>query len=258
MIITLLTDFGLEDVYVGVMKGVIKTICSDVDLIDLSHNIPRQNLYAASFALQNAIDFFPSDTIHLVVVDPGVGSKRNAIVMLCEKGYFICPDNGVLTGVLSKYKPQKIYSLSNSNYWLSQNVSSTFHGRDIFASVAAHLANSIPVDSLGDRMDSEHLVKLNLPTMEMVGNTIIGAIQYIDIYGNLVTNIPAEFLQGKSWYVIDNEIQIHSNLTYSSVEKFALVALIASHGYLEIAVNGGSAKMILGKDYGDLIKVKLN
>ena len=258
MLITLLTDFGLQDAYVGVMKGVIKKINSHVDLIDLTHNIPRQNLFSASFVLQSAIDFFPKNTIHLVVVDPGVGSQRKAIVMVCNKSYFVCPDNGVLTGVLSRYKPEKVYSLTNSKYWLSQKVSNTFHGRDIFAPVAAHLANGIPLDSLGEPIDSNNLIKLSLPTMEIMGDTIIGAIHYIDIYGNLITNIPAEVLQGKSWYVLDQEIKINSNLTYSSVKRSDLVALIGSHGYLEIAVNGGSAKMMLDKDYGDLIKVKLN
>ena len=186
--------------------------------------------------------------------------------MVCEKGYFVCPDNGILTGVLNKYKAEKVYTLTNNNYWLNHNVSTTFHGRDIFAPVAAHLANGISLEHFGNLVNPDSLVKLDLPTMKITEDTVVGAVQYIDIYGNLVTNIPAEVLQGKSWYaiantrdsIVENDIKINSTLTYSSVEKSDLVALIGSHGYLEIAVNGGSAKMILDKDYGDLIKVQLN
>ena len=108
MMITLLTDFGLQDIYVGVMKGVIKTINPEVDLIDLTHEISRQNILAARFALMNAVDFFPNNTIHLAIVDPEVGSSRKAIVIAFEKGYLICPDNGISSGVLSKYQVKKV------------------------------------------------------------------------------------------------------------------------------------------------------
>ena len=232
MIITLLTDFGLQDVYVGVMKGVIKSICPDVDLIDLSHNIPRQDIYSASFALQSAIDYFPPDTIHLVVVDPTVGSKRKAIAMVCEAGYFICPDNGILTGVLNKYKPEKIYHLNNSNYWLNNHISHTFHGRDIFAPIAAHIANGISLDHLGDSLEPENIITLNLPTIKVIEDRVIGCIQYIDIYGNLVTNITAEVLKDQSWHVITDDAKIRQGKTYSSVKQLDLVALIGSHGYV--------------------------
>ena len=257
MIITLLTDFGLQDGYVGIMKGVIKNINPDVDLIDLTHNIPRQNLFATSFVLQNAIDYFPADTIYLIVVDPTVGSKRKPILMTCERGYFICPNNGLLTGVLSKYKPQQIYNLTNSNYWLKDNISNTFHGRDIFAPVTAHLSIGVALEELGEPINANDLVNLNLPSVEVKQDTIIGAIQYIDIYGNLITNIPAQMVEGKTWYAIVNGVKIDSGITYSSVLQLDLVALSGSHGYLEIASNGGSAKMILEQNYGYIIEVKI-
>ena len=257
MIITLLTDFGLQDNYVGVIKGVIKTICPSADLIDLTHNIPPQDLFAASFALQNSIDYFPHDTIHIAVVDPTVGSERKAVGVVCQQGRFICPDNGILTGVLHKYKAQAVYQLNNPRYWLNQDVSATFHGRDIFAPIAAHLAKGCSWDDLGEAINPDDLVKLDLPHPTIDGGTITGKIQYIDVYGNLVTNIPASMLRGKSWYIRGRNRRISSKLTYSSVSPSELVTLIGSHGYVEIAVNGGSAKIVLGKKCSDMIEIKI-
>jgi hypothetical protein len=258
MLITLLTDFGLQDGYVGIMKGVIKSINPEVDLIDLTHDIPRQNLFAASFVLQNAIDYFPPNTIYLIVVDPGVGTTRKPILMTCERGYFICPNNGLLTGVLSKYEPQQIYQLTNSKYWLNHNISNTFHGRDLFAPITAYLSKGVALEELGESIPSNDLVTLDLPKIEIKENSILGTIQYIDIYGNLITNIPITMVEGKSWYAIVNGVQINSGKTYSSVAQSELVTLCSSHGYLEIASNGGNAQTILKQDYGNLIEVKID
>jgi S-adenosylmethionine hydrolase len=256
--ITLLTDFGLQDIYVGVMKGVIKTINPDVDLIDLTHEIPRQNILAARFALMNAVDFFPDDTIYLAVVDPGVGSSRKAIAIAFKKGYLVCPDNGICSGVLSKYKPLQIIELTNNKYWLNGNPSSTFHGRDIFAPIAAYLSKGVSLNQLGKEIKEKSLVKLNLEPIIIKSREIIGSIQYIDIYGNLVTNIPADILNNKSWYVTERQDNINHHPTYGSVNQGELLALMGSHGWLEIAVNGGSAKMKLNKQYCDQIKVIIN
>lgn len=257
MIITLLTDFGLQDSYVGIMKGVIKSINPDVDLIDLTHSIPRQNLLATSFILENAIDYFPSNTIYLIVVDPTVGSERKPILMTCVKGCFICPNNGVLTGVLSKYEPQKIYHLTNRKYWLNHNLSNTFHGRDIFAPVTAYLSKGVALEELGEPITSKDLVALDLPKIEIKENSILGAIQYIDIYGNLITNIPTEMVREKLWCAIVNGVEIPSGKTYSTVAQSELVALCGSHGYIEIASNGGNAQTILEQNYGNIIEVKI-
>ena len=258
MIVTLTTDFGLQDSYVGIVKGIIKTISPQVELIDLTHNIPPQNLYAASFILANGIDYFPRDTIHLIIVDPTVGSDRKIIAVVCEQGYFICPDNGLLTGVLLKYRPKQAYHLTNNQYWLNKQVSKTFHGRDIFAPVTAHLANGISLDDLGEEIAVDDLVTLDLPTMTKEDNTIQGIIQYIDIFGNLITNIPAKLVKNRSWYVQDKSLTIESYTTYNDVSPSELLSLIGSHGYVEIAVNGGNAKMTLNKQYGDIIEVKIN
>jgi S-adenosyl-L-methionine hydrolase (adenosine-forming) len=258
MMITLLTDFGLQDIYVGVMKGVIKTINPSIDLVDLTHEIPRQNILAARFALMNVVNFFPNNTIHLAVVDPEVGSNRKAIIIAFEKGYLICPDNGICSGVLSKYKVIKVIELTNKKYWLSHNPSNTFHGRDIFASVAGYLSKGVSFNDLGREIKEKNLVKVNIKPIIIKNQEIIGSIQYIDIYGNLVTNIPADILDHKSWYVIEGEYKINNYLTYSSVNQGDLLALIGSHGWLEIAVNSDSAKIKLNKQYCDQIRVIIN
>ncbi len=256
--IVLLTDFGLQDVYVGVMKGVIYTINPSVTLVDLTHEIPRQNILAASFALQESVPFFPDNTIYLAVVDPGVGSDRKPLAISFERGILVGPNNGIFTGVTNNYEIQEIRELTNRKYWLNPNPSNTFHGRDIFAPVAAYLSKGITMAQLGNQLKKEDLVGLPLPPLQVTPTEIIGAIQYIDIYGNLVTNIPAKLLENKNWYVTDKGIIIHPHPTYSSVGVNQLVALIGSHGYLEIAVNQGSAKMVLNKEYGDTITVKIN
>ena len=259
MIVTLTSDFGLQDSYVGIVKGIIKTISPQVELIDLTHNIPPQNIYATSFILENAIDYFPRDTIHLTIVDPTVGSNRKIIAVVSEQGYFICPNNGLLTGVLNRYRAEQAYSLNNNNYWLNQQISNTFHGRDIFAPVTAHLANGIALDELGEEIPVEDLVLLDLPNFCKDKNRIRGIIQYVDIFGNLVTNIPAKLVKNRSWCICieEEELIIESVTTYSDVQKSQLVSLIGSHGYVEVAVNGGSAKMTLDKSYGDVIEVKI-
>ncbi|BAQ60999.1 hypothetical protein GM3708_1405 [Geminocystis sp. NIES-3708] len=256
--ITLLTDFGLQDIYVGVMKGVIKTINPDVNLIDLTHEIPRQNILAARFALMNAMDFFPDNTIYVAIVDPTVGSARKSIAIKFEKGYLVCPDNGIFSGILEKYKLQKVIELTNHKYWLNSNPSKTFHGRDIFAPVAAYISKGISLDELGTQIPLENLVKINIEPIIINNQEIIGSIQYIDIYGNLVTNIPVNMLNNKSWYVIEKKTKIEQHLTYSNVNEGDLLALIDSNGWLEIAVNGGSAKIELNKQYYDQIKVIFN
>lgn len=257
-IITLLTDFGLQDIYVGVMKGIIAQINPDLNIIDLSNNIPRQNILAARFALMNAINYFPVPTIYLVVVDPCVGSNRKAIAVACERGYLIGPDNGVFDGVLSLYPATEVYELNNPDYWLSKNPSSTFHGRDIFAPVSAHVGSGVKLNHLGNKISQDSLIKVNLPNYKTAKNYLIGYIQYIDIYGNLITNIPASALTNKLWYVQESQGKIPRGNSYNDVAINQLVALIGSHGWLEIAVNGGSAAKKLHKSYIDGIKVQIS
>ncbi|NJM57077.1 MAG: SAM-dependent chlorinase/fluorinase [Synechococcales cyanobacterium RU_4_20] len=150
-LVTLTTDFGLQDAYVGVMKGVIWGIAPQVKLVDLTHSIAPQDLWAARFQLANSVPYFPPGTVHVAVVDPGVGSQRRAIAIQCSQGWLVGPDNGLFSGVLERYPAQKVVNLSDRSYWRERSPSFTFQGRDIFAPVAAHLAQGVALEALGER-----------------------------------------------------------------------------------------------------------
>ena len=257
-IITLLTDFGNRDAYVGVMKGAIATIDPKLKTIDLTHQIPPQNLLAARFALLNAYPYFPPRTVHVAVVDPGVGSQRRGIAIELDRGYLVCPDNGLCSGVLELDRAIAAVELTNPEYWLGTNPSYTFHGRDIFASVGAHLASGVPLKKLGEAIELESIVKLDLPSLEIDRDGITGCIQYTDRFGNLITNIHNSVLKEKSWQIIVKDRAIDSGKTYSDVDLGQAIALIGSHGQIEIAVNGGSAAAKLQLAYKDIVRVKLN
>jgi len=256
-IVTLLSDFGLSDVYVGVMKGVIAQINSSLTVVDLTHQIPPQNIAAARFNLMNAYPYFPVGTVHIAVVDPGVGSQRRAIALQLDAGFLVGPDNGLFTGILNQNPVVAAVELTNSDYWRTPTPSTTFHGRDIFASVGAHLASGVPLEQLGKVIDAATLVQLAIPERTPIAGGIVGCIQYIDHFGNLVTNIPAADVQGKTWSVaVGNRIILGSE-TYSDRELGDIVALVGSHGWVEIAVNGGSAHSTLQLDCTASIKVIL-
>jgi S-adenosylmethionine hydrolase len=252
-IITLLSDFGLKDVYVGVMKGIIATINPDAHLIDLTHQINPQDIVGGRFSLMNAYPHFPKSTVHLAVVDPGVGSKRRGVAIQVAGGYLVGPDNGLFSGILSFFPPLIAVSLTNKQYWYKENPSYTFHGRDIFAAVAAHLSQGIPIQILGDVIDPESLLRLSIPDLEINPEGIKGSIQYIDYFGNLITNIPQSALTSKNWTIKVGELIISPDETYSNVPLGELVAVVGSQGWVEIAVNGGSAQSKLGLGVGDSI-----
>lgn len=305
-IITLLTDFGLKDVYVGVMKGVIYQINPNINMIDLTHEIPAQNIAAGRFSLMNAYSYFPEGTVHIAVVDPGVGTQRRAIAIQYKNSYFVGPDNGLLTGILEPVLDYNSNCNSNSldkseitaielnhpQYWRTSQPSTTFHGRDIFAAVGAHLASGIPLEQLGTPIDPKTLVKLSLPPYQFTDFGIEGCIQYIDGFGNLVTNIPGKAVAEKNWYVriskgkkkknkkqkhkkyakkdskkskirLQEKAQILSDLscliasgqTYGDVPSGQFVALVGSHHWVEIALNGGNAQQKLNLDWGAKVSV---
>lgn len=254
-IITLLTDFGLADYYVGVMKGVIKKINSDVSLIDISHDIPPQNIIAGRFCLINSLAYFPDQTIHLVVIDPGVGSNRRGIIIKYQKGYIIVPDNGLINGIFEEEEIIEIIEIKNCQYWLRSDPSFTFHGRDIFAPVAAYLAKGIPLDYFGEKIDRASLIKDQFFPYQLTDQGIIGYLQYIDHFGNLITNIPANLLKHKSWKIVINNQEIMNYNTYNDGEINQIISLIGSHNFLEIAVNQGNAQKILNLKIGDQIEL---
>lgn len=254
-ILTLLSDFGYDDVYVGVMKGIICQINPNLTLIDLNHQIPPQNIAAARFSLMNAYPYFPQGTVHLAVVDPGVGSQRRAIALKLDQGYLVGPDNGIFSGIIAENKVITAVELTNSQYWRISQPSSTFHGRDIFAPVAAHLASGVSVQNLGREINPETLVKLDIGECREITNGIAGCIHYIDHFGNLISNIPGRSVEGKTWCVEVQGLQIPGCKTYSDVEVGEILALVGSHGWVEIAVYKGNAQVQLQRKYLDHLQI---
>ena len=234
-LITLLSDFGISDEYVAVMKAAIAKVNPIVRVVDITHQIPAQSIVAARFCLMNAYPYFPSGTVHVAVVDPGVGGKRRAVAVEIAQGFIVAPDNGLLSGVLSQNSVIAAVELTNPEYWLTSQPSTTFHGRDIFAPVGAHLANGVSLQKIGPEINPESLVKLDLPQCTQMDNSITGCIQYIDHFGNLVTNIPRSNVKVNNWNVEIKGNIIKARETYSDVKVGEIVALIGSHDWVEIA-----------------------
>lgn len=256
-LLTLLSDFGLSDVYVGVMKGAIAQINSSLTVVDLTHQIPPQNIAAARFCLMNAYCYFPDGTVHVAVVDPGVGSTRRAIAVEFASGFLVGPDNGLFSGVLSQSPALRAVELTNPDYWRTRSPATTFHGRDIFAPVGATLASGVFLDRLGQEIDPATLVQLAIPECTQIDTGIAGYIQYVDRFGNLVTNIPGAWVQGFTWSVVAGGLTIPGCQTYSDRPTKYALALIGSHGWVEIAINGGNAQIDLQLDWGASVQVNL-
>ncbi|MGD1862854.1 MAG: S-adenosyl-l-methionine hydroxide adenosyltransferase family protein [Leptolyngbyaceae cyanobacterium] len=254
-VITLLTDFGYRDGYVGVMKGVIAGICPTARLIDLTHDIPAQNLAAARFTLLNAYAYFPEGTVHLAVIDPGVGTGRRAIAVQSSQGYFVGPDNGVLSGALDTASDLKAVELTATKFWRSPQPSSTFHGRDIFAPVAAHLANGTDLSDLGPPIALDSLLRIAIPQPQITETKIVGCAQHIDHFGNIITTIPAAAVGRSAWKMCVGAVEMPLGKTYGEVAVGHAIAVVGSHGWVEIAVNGSSAYARLRLAIGDEIQL---
>ncbi|MDY6937701.1 MAG: SAM-dependent chlorinase/fluorinase [Cyanobacteriota bacterium] len=255
-LITLLTDFGLSDIYVGVLKGTILKVDRTLAIVDLTHEVPPQNLHAARFCLMSAWEYFPSGTVHVAVVDPGVGSCRRAIAVEFAGGFLVGPDNGLFGGVLDRAGAIAAVELTESRYWRTSTPSATFHGRDIFASVGAYLATGVSLQDMGRTIDPQSLVQLPLVAATQHGKNVAGNIQYGDRFGNLVTNIPGEWVRGKAWSVQIGDRVISGVGTYSDGQPGELVALVGSHGWVEIAANGGSARKMLDVETGIVVTLE--
>lgn len=256
MVITLTTDFGYQDPFVGVMKGVIAAINPEVQVIDLTHGVPAQNVMAGALILQHSVRYFAAGTVHVVVVDPEVGSARKPILIEHEGSYLVGPNNGVLSLALEGKPPDCVVELTNAEYHLEQ-VSKTFHGRDIFAPVAAHLSLGVPTTQFGKSLDT--LVNLYMPRVLRGKNRLEGEIIYVDSFGNLFTNIHERDLTGlprkRSLVVLAGSPLggLVTNYAGASVGEFA--CLFNSWGLLEIAVNKDSAKKRTGAKIGDKVSV---
>ena len=247
-IITLTTDFGRDSHYVAVMKGVILSINPEARLVDVTHSVPAQNIRAGALAIEQATPWFPPDTLHVVVVDPGVGSERRIIYAEIAGQRYIAPDNGVLSRLAAQHTPAKIISIEERAFWLPR-VSATFHGRDIMAPVAARLSRGLAAEQLGTCLDS--LVLLTWPEVVILPRSIRGSIESIDSFGNLITDITesmlAETPRDESVRVMCDE---HETLgiyrTYSEHPPATLLALIGSSGRLELAIVEENAAAMLG------------
>lgn len=253
-IITLLTDFGTKDGYIGAVKGVIKRINPDAEIVDVTHDIDSYDVLSAAFALSNYYKYFPKGTIHLAVVDPGVGSLRQPILIKTRDFFFVGPDNGIFSFIYQREDLTDIIALSNRKYFLAE-ISSTFHARDIFAPVSGYLSLGIKIDEFGS--PAKECMKFIIPQPQAKGENLIGEIIHIDHFGNLITNIPANLLEKNKNVVITvgkrkiNEI----SRSYFDIKERMLGALIASSSFLELAVNQGSAQELLKAEVGDLIRI---
>lgn len=258
-IIALMTDFSLRDTYVGVMKGVIKTICPEADLIDLTHDIPPQAVAQAAFLLATSHAHFPEGTVFLAVVDPGVGSSRAALAVRAAGKVFVAPDNGLLSLVWRQAENPAAHSITDPDFRLP-GVSSTFHGRDIFAPAAAHIAAGLAIEKLGPLLpDIEHL-SFALPLRESP-TRIRATIVHTDHFGNIITNVRHQDLprgyapKGLKVDLSRRAITGLSN-TYSSVNLGQPLIHWGSSDFLEIAVAGGSASSAFKLSVGDTITVE--
>ena len=244
-IITLTTDFGMLDHYIGAMKGVILGINSDAVITDITHGIPKYDIFKAAFTVRNFYRYFPGETIHIVVVDPGVGSERKPILIQTEQGVFIGPDNGVFSFILEELESVSVLEITNRDYML-EDLGNTFHARDIFAPIAAHISLGVDINKTGERIESPVLLNIGKP--EVFENEINGEIVYEDSFGNLITNVPGNLIENCSEIYIDKFVIDTVAASYQDVEKGELLAIVGSSGFLEISVNRGSA--------GDIIKDK--
>lgn len=257
-IATLLSDFGTRDPYVAAVKGVLLSINPALDLVDITHEITPQNIQEGGFVLASAFQYFPEDTLHLAIVDPGVGGKRRGLAAASERHLFVGPDNGLFDRVFTLEPPRLVVSLENPDYQLP-DPSSTFHGRDIFAPAAAHLSLGLPIEKLGPPISYQ---------MRFAGQLILGdqdeiqgEIIHVDRFGNLISNIeipPMQSqieLQGLHIY-LGSESVLTGPSTYEQAPRLRPFALIGSSGHLEVAVRDGSAHEVTGHGVGTPVLVR--
>ncbi len=260
--IAMLTDFGTIDPYVGLMKSVILKINPSINIIDISHDISSFSIRAAAYILLVSKDYFPQGTIFLVVVDPGVGSKRRAVVVKTRNYIFVGPDNGVLYPAIIDDGVLDIRVIENSKLFLKP-VSNTFHGRDIFAPVAAWLSRGLPIDSVGRRIDINDIIELDFNIVKLssiiIDKTLCGEVIYVDKFGNIALNIRLPDFEslpyGRRVKIIANDriFYAHTSRTFSLVRRGDIALYINSFKFLEIGVNMGNAAERLGVNIGDKI-----
>jgi S-adenosyl-L-methionine hydrolase (adenosine-forming) len=254
--ITLTSDFGLKDPYVAEMKGVILTISPKATIVDITHDVEKFNVRTAALVLASAAPYFPENTIHLAVVDPGVGTKRRAIVIQTQRGFFVGPDNGILILAAESQGIEHIYELTNPKF-MNSKISNTFHGRDIFAPAAAYLEKGQQPAEFG--LEIKDPVKPKFANMIRKGDSLMGEILHVDSFGNIITNINEKEVQSRSKIVkvILSEVSLELKLTktYAEAKPQDPIVLVGGHGFLEVALNGGNAAQKFHAKAGDKITV---
>jgi S-adenosyl-L-methionine hydrolase (adenosine-forming) len=256
MIITLTTDFGLADSFVGMMKGVILGIAPDAHLVDVTHEIHSYDIVEAALIVEGAYRYFPPGTVHVVVVDPGVGSQRRAIAAAADGHIFVGPDNGVLSLILNRERvasSRQVYEITNTNFF-ARPISQTFHGRDIFAPVAAHLAAGTSIEKVGRPILD--FVNRPLPDLCRQGNRLVGAVLRIDKFGNIITNLRLKDLGAEFSIEIAGRSITRLCSTFSEADPGEFVAIEGSSGFIELALNQGSAADRLKVGRGAQIEVE--
>ena len=261
-VITLLTDFGQRDPYVASMKGVMLSICPEATIIDISHEIPKFDVRAGALVLAQAAPWFPPGTIHVGVVDPGVGTVRRAIAVVSERFIFIGPDNGLLMLAALRDGLKAVYAIEERDLML-ERISRTFHGRDIFAPVAARIASGLDPSEVGPKI-SDYVVP-GFARRGLSGDKLFGEVMYIDGFGNIITNVSEDLLEliGASEgselaiRIGDRRLRLKLHSAYGEVEPGSLLAIVDSWGMLEIAVNLGNAAEKLAVRPGEPVEIRL-
>lgn len=271
-VITLTTDFGYEDAYVGAVKGAILSVNPEASIVDITHSIEPQNILQAAFILSAAYRYFPKQTVHMAVVDPGVGSERQAIILKTPSAIFVAPDNGILSYVIDDLFPVDMpaarpgpelsrvvfktgleaVAITDPRYW-RRPVSPTFHGRDVFAPVAAGLSLDVSMYEFGSRINSLHVLPVSKPSLDPEG-VLLGRVLHIDRFGNLITNIRSGDLPGKDILIEVGSHSIEGMSSYYAQSK-GIMALLSSTGHLEISLRDGSACDFLEIVVGDEVRV---
>lgn len=263
-LITLTTDFGHASHYVAQVKAAILNLAPNAQIVDISHALPPQDIAVATWVLDTALEPFPTRAVHVIVVDPGVGSDRPIVAAETDLGRFVAPDNGVLTRVWQRSSQRRAVRLNQPTYWRTQ-VSNTFHGRDIMGPVAAHLAQGVTLTDVGTPVTD--LVQLELPRPRAENGKVAGRIEYIDSFGNCITNITRDDLARGLGRTGFSPAQLRVSLAgrdvvgvhdcYADVSAGELIALFGSSGQLEVAIGGGHAAGLLSAQIGDSVLVSL-
>jgi S-adenosylmethionine hydrolase len=257
-LITLTTDFGTGSPYVAAMKGVILSINPAATLVDLTHDVRPQDVRQGALVLDDVTERFPAETIHVAVVDPGVGTDRAIVFARIGEQNYVAPDNGLLWRLARRTRPSKLIRLAESRYWLP-SVSSTFHGRDVMAPVAAHLSLGLDPEKLGPPMEGP--AQLDWPEPLVSAGSIEGEILDLDSFGNLITNVDAEMLAGiadveKVEVRLGEHRAVGIQSTYADRPEGTLIALVGSAGRLELSVVGGNAADKLDAHVGDRVRIR--